>query len=1053
MHLMKGRLCAARKVHTRCSCSMLVTMMPQSSLLPREVSHILYLFLHHLFSSRSSCPSRGFDEIFAGAIACPADSFVTTNPLKGALLAGDLYQTLCSRICNITMASKKSPELTDKDDAPSKPLPLLPRRQRAISEPHYKRNPSFSDRLRNILPSQRPERGGTMRKHGFWEQNDAKEASDIRGPQHLRTGSRQSRQSETGDSDRIVRWNTAKELPKKRIVQRAAHTRAASLGIETLMALSPNRRRGCGPREVGSLLNPLSKAAAREGGGQEAVNRAFINQASEREREVATAADRRLSQARRIIEAKREKRRVRRSLKESGDYLGVQGINPETGQLDVVTPSDSEHSALSLETEQKIDTLRQIMKSAPPSHSTATARAEREIKKIILREQDKILRLEQEKQALERAQNRIKWRRHTKQWSSAQEPNLSPIAQSNKDMSPASCRQPAGGKSSREGILIDLGSPDISPLDQHVSPQNEQDSTTRSGSSGTIVRTPHKSTVDLSLAAQELFKNGISFDSPDQLNSKKETNTQYLSFETTFDSLSFMRRDQDDAPTSHQFQTRSRSTAEATNLKISPVTHDDVQAHPDDSFLDIRVEEKVDPGGLQERLGMDKTAMRQSPLPPTSPASPNGRQKMPQRRSPGVLRNFAQDLMTNPKRSPNTVETSLESRLQIPFGGSQLEECDITFLLEPLVNNQSPILESKIYESQTPMALHWDGDVETVFGENAYLPTPMGSQNLEQRTENKIQSDLKTLRNQLAQLDQSDLRPYLNSLEPKQPEPTTAQNAIQDITNKGEEVMGESASTTITTTIGFDPARSLSNQHPGKDLLVGHTQSRQSELLTYTSPNALEYPSTFPMKPIRNTLPSAIHPVEALVTDVSSVRHLGATKQRTQQLAKREVTAKAAPPQCTNTSPTSTSTGSKDQHVEDGQLQTSDGRPVKVSRKTIDKSACPDVHELRASDPKVEPKRQKLARLWRERGPPPPPATVRWTRAKIDRIAEDPTMRIPGSYPNHLDAEDDIASLFKRHRQESLRSSYRAKMGGLRDATIEVSQTVHINGVWLLKLY
>ncbi|CAK7564639.1 MAG: hypothetical protein SEPTF4163_002535 [Sporothrix epigloea] len=92
----------------------------------------------------------------------------------------------------------------------------------------------------------------------------------------------------------------------------------------------------------------------------------------------------------------------RKSLKESGDFLGVQGVNPETGQLDVLTPTTGSKSTLSSGT------------SAVASGSV----------------QSSMERYERNKDKLRRQQSLIRWRRETGQWSSAAAPGLSPIEQS-----------------------------------------------------------------------------------------------------------------------------------------------------------------------------------------------------------------------------------------------------------------------------------------------------------------------------------------------------------------------------------------------------------------------------------------------------------------------------------------------------------------------------------------------------------------------------------------------------------------------------------------------
>ncbi|CAK7269782.1 hypothetical protein SEPCBS57363_003774 [Sporothrix epigloea] len=98
----------------------------------------------------------------------------------------------------------------------------------------------------------------------------------------------------------------------------------------------------------------------------------------------------------------------RKSLKESGDFLGVQGVNPETGQLDVLTPTTGSKSTLSSGT------------SAVASGSV----------------QSSMERYERNKDKLRRQQSLIRWRRETGQWSSAAAPGLSPIEQS-RDTTPS----------------------------------------------------------------------------------------------------------------------------------------------------------------------------------------------------------------------------------------------------------------------------------------------------------------------------------------------------------------------------------------------------------------------------------------------------------------------------------------------------------------------------------------------------------------------------------------------------------------------------------------
>ncbi|KHN96037.1 uncharacterized protein MAM_06142 [Metarhizium album ARSEF 1941] len=133
-----------------------------------------------------------------------------------------------------------------------------------------------------------------------------------------------------------------------------------------------------------------------------------------------------------LVQKKKEARRLRRNLKQSGDYLGVQGFNPETGQLDVMTSTDSDRSSsLSQETQKKLLILRNTLRDARHSYTSAKEKRENEGKKILWKnEKEKLRRLEKDKEEVKDINKTVKWKRHARQWSSAQEPDLSPIAQS-----------------------------------------------------------------------------------------------------------------------------------------------------------------------------------------------------------------------------------------------------------------------------------------------------------------------------------------------------------------------------------------------------------------------------------------------------------------------------------------------------------------------------------------------------------------------------------------------------------------------------------------------
>jgi hypothetical protein len=104
----------------------------------------------------------------------------------------------------------------------------------------------------------------------------------------------------------------------------------------------------------------------------------------------------------------RKVHRQRKDLKASGDYLGVQGVNPETGQLDVLTPTTGSKSTIS---------------SGASAIPASVA-------------QESIDKYEKGKDELRQQQSLVRWRKDTGQWSSVAEPTLSPIAQSSRSSTP-----------------------------------------------------------------------------------------------------------------------------------------------------------------------------------------------------------------------------------------------------------------------------------------------------------------------------------------------------------------------------------------------------------------------------------------------------------------------------------------------------------------------------------------------------------------------------------------------------------------------------------------
>lgn len=187
-------------------------------------------------------------------------------------------------------------------------------------------------------------------------------------------------------------------------------------------------------------------------------------------------------------------------------HLGVQGVNPETGQLDIVTPTDSDRSTASQEKQQKLNKLRTALREARQSYRNAKDQSEREAQRMVERESNKQRRLDKEKQKLQSLSQRVRWQRQTKQWSSAQEPELSPIVGSRRGSSMAA-------KSSKHHNITGQAS-DSGMTSQGATSQHRQPAVDTPDSMNTVIRTPHRQQSQATSAARGLFEDDITFNRP-----------------------------------------------------------------------------------------------------------------------------------------------------------------------------------------------------------------------------------------------------------------------------------------------------------------------------------------------------------------------------------------------------------------------------------------------------------------------------------------------------------------------------------------------------------
>ncbi|KZZ99168.1 hypothetical protein AAL_02719 [Moelleriella libera RCEF 2490] len=211
------------------------------------------------------------------------------------------------------------------------------------------------------------------------------------------------------------------------------------------------------------------------------------------------------------------------NLEKGDECMRAQGGKPRPAKLDLSKPSRSGKRTPSQESQQKLPSLRSTLQAAKHLYKNAGARSKKDIHQPFPKSgKHKLSRLEKGAEHLQRVNKNTKWRRHRRQWSSAQEPNLSPIPQSVVKTKSATRRELKTRPSKpheceSETCLINLG--ELAPLPPCTSqPSDDQPSLYRSDSLSSVVRSPHwQSFVDqpsIGPSALELFENGIDFERP-----------------------------------------------------------------------------------------------------------------------------------------------------------------------------------------------------------------------------------------------------------------------------------------------------------------------------------------------------------------------------------------------------------------------------------------------------------------------------------------------------------------------------------------------------------
>ncbi|KAK7415320.1 hypothetical protein QQX98_005964 [Neonectria punicea] len=884
--------------------------------------------------------------------------------------------------------------------------------QRTVSAPGW---------VKTMLPSHRPERGGTARERGFWEQLDPRNLGDARQPRRDAPGSHRKERSETIDSSRLVEWNVAKDVSETEPRRDASQVRprAASAAIPPSHTSAVGRKWSWAPRddaEDWQMITTSGEQPVREDrkrGALGGASRTAVPRSN-----TSLSAKQRIPYARLSLEAKREARKQRRSLKESGDYLGVQGFNPQTGLPDVITPSDSEQSAVSQETEHSPNFLALFSKNS--GSKTAKSRVEREIRKLFLKkEAEKIRRREQAKAALQTGNGSFRWRRQSKQWSSAQEPNLSPIAQSHRSGSPPSRRQSfPEDADTRQGGLIDLN--------PHKSERNWKNAMApaafhselykqASRSSGTVVQTPHRqSRADVSPSGLELFENGISFDNLDQTNSGNGNDFLILSPKLPSNQAIGAEGSKGRSPSARHLESAVLPTVKVTTPGNTRIALENNQTKNTRSFLGIQARNGQEPGEIKDTPRV-RSALSSASLPSLSALLKSS--QIDQNFSLDKLRaRFDNDLSESPHTDPSRVSNPIFPARKPVTSGRETPSPSA----KPIVKRETQRASSNI---PTPEVQHLLSENEEMKDRDRIYSLRWNQPEEGLRldlddiplTEEEIQDDLKRVRRKLASVDQPTLTTVKNLSQSEEGE-TWAQGTIRDITSKCDEFLDKSACTPITTTTGYDLQTSASSRSPGQMTSTGHRRRRQLSRVVYNLPDGdSTTDSTWSSRtnPTPNTSLNSEPLVETPATDIMSVRHLVPTKQRTESLASKGLVAPktGAHPQCStsHTSMFMARQGSAAKNVEERNFtEDAEMRATGLAshRREFPNSKSGKTKERRG--------------LWSD------------TRTGTTDLA----VHIPGSYPDHLAADDDIGGRSNSQRHESTGGN---RTGGLWGATKEVS--------------
>lgn len=299
------------------------------------------------------------------------------------------------------------------------------------------RSSSFGGFVSRILPSRREERGHTLRSQ--YHDNGVYDATDVvfgtietldvvshparTVSESVKTNRARSCRPFEGDGEHprpgipVVISAGIETSQGPNSGRGISKGRGISRPFERLLGLRQELDRGDGV----NLQDPYTTARHVHGEIQVPVS------------ELGKAREIEATKTQQIFEDKKTRRENRRSLRDSGDFLGVQGANPRTGYWDVSTAtSSSEPSQISAETRKRLDKEARDIEEKKRMLDEAQMKHQQELQRVqILRDQKKRENAEKKRLELKARQRRYgKWRASENGWSSVAEPDLSPIVQS-----------------------------------------------------------------------------------------------------------------------------------------------------------------------------------------------------------------------------------------------------------------------------------------------------------------------------------------------------------------------------------------------------------------------------------------------------------------------------------------------------------------------------------------------------------------------------------------------------------------------------------------------